>query len=143
MNRIRHSGTFASALLALLLVAMGLPVGVCATMPDCPMMAAGQMAGMADMAAGGCHRAAADHCALPQVEMDAACDCGISLPTAPAPVPSSDELSVRLAASVVALAPPVVAPAVVEIAPPAPEASPPTLRPSGRSLLSLHQTLLI
>jgi len=132
MKRLLNFGRFAAALLAVFITAVGVPVALCAAMPDRPSMAP----------ATACHETSGGerHCAPPRVE--ARDDCCGAMAAQPPPatlskaVPTGPGLSALLPAAI-----------TVSIAP---AASPAAFAPvsrlfqrSGRALLSLHHTLLI
>lgn len=126
-HRLRPSGY---TLLAVLLAAAGAPAVICAAMPDCPMVTA----------ASGCHESGASSDSCDSTRLDRAMDCcTVSAQSAPAAAqqaptgPSGFEL-----ASASRPVAPVAAPAAGESV-----EAPPEERPAGRTLLSLHQTLLI
>ena len=126
-HRLRTTGY---GLLAVLLAAAGAPAVVCAAMPDCPMVTV----------ASGCHESGAASDSCDSTRLDRAMDCcTVSAPTAPAAAqqaptgPSGFELA-SPSQPVAPVAPPIAGEAVE---------APPGARPAGRTLLSLHQTLLI
>lgn len=120
--------TFLSGLLAV----GAAPGTVCVSMAECPAMEVGD----------DCHGSspAPDHCGQARIERDGDC-CGLvegdALPPTPGESgsPTAENLEVKAVDSTVSLS-------VVEARRPsdAPDGRTPT---SGRSLLSLHQTLLI
>ena len=132
MKPSRRFSRLAAALLAILTMAVGAPVALCAAMPDCPSMAP----------ASACHEESAvqRHCAPPRVEASDDC-CGVMAAQPPPATPSEKAPT----GSAFEAAPPALI--TVSIAPaPSPATFAPVFRPfqrSGRALLSLHHTLLI
>jgi len=132
MTPSRYSARLAALVLAVFLTAAGAPVALCATMPDCPTMAPAEQ----------CHGSSGieRHCPPPRV--DASDDCCGMMAAQPLPVAAAETTAADRGLDA-ALPTAVSAPAVPA---PGPTASPPGVRPlqrSGRTLLSLHQTLLI
>lgn len=132
MARISDLARIAVALLAVLITAAGAPIALCAAMPDCPAMTP----------ATSCHgpNPGERHCAPARFE--ASDDCCTPSVDQSLPAAAMEKLSAAAATELpvaAGAAPSLPTPARTSMA--ALAARP--LAPSGRTLLSLHHTLLI
>lgn len=120
------------ALLAVVMTAAGVPAMVCASMSDCPMM---------QPVTPSCHGTDDSRPAPHRIDTRNAC-CEMSAES-PVSTPGIQPATVHLLD--VAVPADAVAEPIAELAPPVPltRDTGPRDGPAGRSLLSLHQTLLI